>query len=159
MVHIPQAMILIAFSFATAIFHSLLGVERSVWRIATSENAVVQDADLRFVHHALQGLSSYLPPSNGVTIIVGLTGLILQGVQLHWTWQPSLVLAAWLLGQVYILTFGRIVQTVGDLRQTIGSSPIADVRRIVRQLIRQHFNGLLHAATIVVIELGLIVSK
>ncbi len=159
MVHIPQALVLIAFSFAAAIFHSLLGVERSVWRIATSETSTVQDADLRFVHHALQGLSSYLPPSNGVTIIVGLTGLIWQGVQQHWAWQPSLVLAAWLLGQLYILTYGRIVQAVGDLRRTNASSSIAEVRRTVRQLIRQHFNGLLHAATIVVLELVLIVSK
>ena len=159
MINFPQALILIAFSFATAIFHSLLGVERSVWRIAMSETTVVKEADLRFVHHALQGLSSYLPPSNGVTIMVGLTGLIWQAVQLNWTWQPSLVLAAWLLGQVYILTFGRIVQAVRDLRRTKASSSIAEVRRTIRQLIRQHFNGLLHAATIVVLELLLIVSK
>lgn len=159
MVHIPQALILIAFSFAAAIFHSLLGVERSVWPIAMSETTVVPDDDLRFVHHALQGLSSYLPPSNGLMIVGGLTGLIWQGVQLHWTWQPSLVLAAWLVGQLYILTFGKIVLAVRDLRRTNNSGPIANVRRTVRQLIRQHFNGLLHAATVVVLELILIVSK
>jgi hypothetical protein len=159
MVHIPQALILIAFSFGAAIFHSLLGVERTVWSIATSETSLVEDRDLRFVRQALYGLSSYLPPSNGIVILVGVTGLIWQGVALHWTWPATVVFAAWLIGQIYILTFGRIVQAVGDLRRTDTASPIADVRRAVRQLIRQHFNGYLHAATMVVLELALIMLK
>ena len=159
MVHIPQAMILIAFSFGAAIFHSLLGVERSVWSIATSETSPVEDRDLRFVRQALYGLSSYLPPSNGIVIILGVTGLIWQGMALHWTWSAIVVFAAWLVGQIYILTFGRIVQAVRYLRRTDNASPIGDVRRAVRQLIRQHFNGYLHAATIVVLELALIMLK
>ena len=159
MVHIPQALILIAFSFGAAIFHSLLGVERSVWSIATSETSLVEDRDLRFVRQALFGLSSYLPPSNGIVILVGVTGLIWQGVALHWTWPATVVFAAWLVGQIYILTFGRIMQAVRYLRRTDNTSAIVDVRLAVRQLIRQHFNGYLHAATIIVLELALIISK
>ena len=159
MVHIPQALTLISFSFAAAIFHSLLGVERSVWSIANSEISPVEDRDLRFVRQALYGLSSYLPPSNGIMMLLGVTGLIWQGVALIWTWPAIVVFAAWLIGQIYILTFGHIVQAVGDLRRTETASPIVDVRRAVRQLIRQHFNGYLHAATIVVLELALIASR
>ena len=156
MLSAPETLIFIAFSFGAAIFHALLGVERSVWPIAYSNSKTVNEGDLRSVFVVLQGLSSYLPPSYGVVSLVGLCGLIWQCIILNWTWQADTVLGFWFLGQVYILTFGKIVQAVKDLRQTKKDDAIMVVRRVVRQLIRQHFNGLLHAMGIVVLEIVLI---
>jgi hypothetical protein len=159
MVHIPQALILVAFSFGAAIFYSLLGVERSVWPIAWSKTSSVYENDLRLVHRSLQGLSSYLPPSNGVVLVAGLTGLIWQGAALQWSLPSIVILGVWATGQFYIIVFGKIVQAVNDLRRIQNTDPIGDLREVVSQLIRQHFNGFLHASITVVLEIALIVSR
>lgn len=159
MLETPETLVFIGFSFAAAIFHALLGLERSVWAIAWSQVNSVDESDLRRVHRTLQGLSSYLPPSNGLAAIIGLAGLIWQVLASNWSLFSIFILALWAVGQAYILTFGKIVQAVKYLRRTDSNGEFAHVRSSVRHLIRQHFNGLLHASAIVIAEIALVILK
>jgi hypothetical protein len=125
------AIILIACSFGAAIFHALLGIERTVWSVALGQPEAlrVDESDLRFVHYSLKRLIGYLPPSNGLVIIATITGLIWQGVATNWHLASIIVLAWWVLGQLYILTFGRIVAAVIDVRDTPSDGDVRFVRR------------------------------
>lgn len=154
----PALMVIVAFTFASAIFYTLLGVERRIWRLGLSETGpnLPPDQDVRLAHRMLRHLSGWLPPANGVVILLGLPGLIWQGFALNWSIQSVIVLAFWFIGQLWIIAFGRIAILVQDLRAVDGDADIGQIARIVGGLIRQHFNGLLHAAGTLLLEVTLI---
>ncbi len=104
----------VVFTFATAILHTLLGVDRRVWRLAVSADSSqnVAEEEMRFTHRMLKHLSGWLPASNGVVILLGLPGLIWQAAALSWSWPSLAVLSFWIAGQVWILSAGRIARLV-----------------------------------------------
>lgn len=158
MILTPALLVVVAFTFATAIFHTLLGVERRVWRLATSGNSArVSESDVRFAHRMLKHLSGWLPASNGVVILLGLPGLIWQAVALSWSLPSLLVLGFWIAGQVWILTAGRIARLVSDLRAGDSDGPTEGLFPVLRGLIRQHFNGFLHAGGTLLLQIALII--
>ena len=158
MILTPALMVVVAFTFATAIFHTLLGVERRVWRLAMAahDSAHVSEGAIRFTHLMLKHLSGWLPASNGVVILLGLPGLIWQAIALSWSVPSLVVLGFWIAGQVWILTAGRIARLVSDLRAGDSDGPIAALIPVLRELIRQHFNGLLHAGGTLLLQIVLI---
>jgi hypothetical protein len=153
-------MVVLAFTFATAIFHTLIGVERRVWRLAlpAHNSRNVAEEDIRFTHRMLKHLSGWLPASNGVVILLGLPGLIWQAMALSWNWPSLAVLGFWIAGQVWILTSGRIAQLVRDLRRGDSEGPFAALVPVLRGLIRQHINGFLHAGGTLLLQIMLIVQ-
>jgi hypothetical protein len=153
------APILIAFSFGATLFHVLLSIERPIWRIALPRGgtAQVDEADLRFVHQSLKRLIPVLPPSNGVAVIGGFAALIWQGIQRNWDWIAIFILAFCWSGQLSIILFGKIFSAIKDVWRTPSDGDLGDVRRGVRNLVRLHFSGLLHALGVLVLELGLVV--
>lgn len=158
MILTPALLVVVAFTFATAIFHTLLGVERRVWRLATSGNSArVSESDVRFAHRMLKHLSGWLPASNGVVILLGLPGLIWQAVALSWSLPSLLVLGFWIAGQVWILTAGRIARLVSDLRAGDSDGPTEGLIPVLRGPIRQHFNGFLHAGGTLLLQIALII--
>jgi hypothetical protein len=158
-IDVPAFLVVVAFTFATGIFHTLLGVERSVWRLAwaTEDFGRLAEKDVRFTHRMLKHLSGWLPASNGLVIIIGLPALVWQTVALSYSVESLTVLGFWFLGQIYILTFGRIAGLVRDLRAADTDGPIQSLIPAVRGLIRQHFYGLLHASGTLVLQAGQIV--
>ena len=159
MILAPALLVVVAFTFATAIFHTLLGLERRVWRLALpGTSAQVADGDVRFAHRMLKHLGGWLPASNGVVILLGLPGLIWQAAALSWSLPSFVVLGFWIAGQVWILTVGRIAQLVNDLRAGDSDGPTEGLVPVLRGLIRQHFNGFLHAGGTLLLQIVLIVQ-
>jgi hypothetical protein len=155
----PTVLILILFTFAATLFHVLLSIERPVWRIALrrGDTAEVQATELRFVHQSLKRLIPILPPSNGVAVIGGFSALIWQGALRDWDRVSVIILAFYLAGQLYIILFGKILSAIRDVWTTSSDGDLNAVRCGVRNLIRQHFNGLLHALGVLVLELSLVI--
>lgn len=159
MILAPALMVVVTFTFATAIFHTLLGVERRIWRLAVAQDDVTRVSvdEIRFTHRMLKHLSGWLPASNGVVILLGLPGLIWQAVTLSWSLPSLVVLGFWIAGQVWILTAGRIARLVNYLRAGNSDGPTVALIPVLRGLIRQHFNGLLHAGGTLLLQIVLIV--
>lgn len=159
MISVPALMVVIAFCFGSAIFHTLLGVERRVWRLAfaTDATSIVSESDIHFAHRMLKHLSGWLPASNGVVILLGLPGLIWQADALSWSLPSLTVLTFWLAAQIWILTFGKIARRVRDLRSGDSEGSTDALVPVLRGLVRQHFNGLLHAGGTLLLQVGLII--
>lgn len=159
MIPVPALLVVVAFTFGSAIFHTLLGVERRIWRLAfaTDASTAVPESDIRFAHRMLKHLSGWLPASNGVVILLGLPGLIWQAVALSWSLPSLIVLAFWIAGQIWILAFGKIARLVRDLRSGDSDGNVDALAPVLRGLIRQHFNGLLHAGGTLLLQVGLII--
>lgn len=159
MISVPGLMVIVAFTFGSAIFHTLLGVERRVWRLAFAKDATatVPESDINFAHRMLKHMSGWLPASNGVVILLGLPGLVWQAIILSWSVPSLAVLTFWIVGQVWILTFGKITSLVRDLRSGESDGNVDTLIPVLRGLIRQHFNGLLHAGGTLLLQVGLII--
>lgn len=158
----PALMIVVAFSFGSAIFHTLLGVERRVWRLASASPGAhpdVPDDDIRFTHRMLKHLSGWLPASNGVVMLFGLPGLIWQGIATSWSGWSLAVLGYWLAFQIWIMTAGRIAGLVRDLRAGDSDGPVEPLVPVVRGLIRQHRNGLLQASGTLFLQIGFLLAE
>lgn len=158
MLTVPALVVLLLFAFGTTIFYVLLAIERRVWGLARDgDPARYAEEDLRFVHRSLKHLIPVLPPSNGVVVVGGFAALVWQGVQRGWDGRAVAVLAFDVAGQLYIIGVGRIAAAVRDVRTTPSDAPVPAVAKGVRQLIRQHRNGLGHALGVLLLELVLVV--
>jgi hypothetical protein len=155
----PVLMVVIAFTFATAVFHTLLGVERRIWRLAVATHAArgVADDEIRFAHRMLKHLSGWLPASNGVVVLIGFPGLVWQSAGMSWSLPSLTVLGFWFAGQIWILSAGRIAQLVRALRVGDSEGDIGLLVPVLRGLILQHFNGLWHAGGTLLLQIFLIV--
>ena len=156
---VPGLLIVLLFLFGSSIFYTLLLIERSTWKLVSQpESASAIEQAVRFVHLSLKNLIPVLPPSNGVVVVGGLACIIWQAARLHWSWQSLGILAFWSVGQLYILTFGRIAQAMRDVWRTPSDGSLADVSRGGRRLIQEHRNGLLHALGVLLLEMWLILT-
>lgn len=150
--------IVILFAFGSTIFYVLLLIERRVWRLLTRRAPTVADADVRFVHRILKHLIPVLPPSNGVVVFGGLACLLWQAIDRNWDW-PALTVLVWYAAlQLYILVFGRIAQAIKYVARTPGDADAATIRRGTTNLVRQHRNGFIHAAGVLLLETLLIIA-
>ena len=68
---VPSILIVLQFTFGSAIFFVLLALERRVWAgsLTLGTTAGGTEADIRFVHRALKHLIPVLPPANGVVVV------------------------------------------------------------------------------------------
>jgi len=150
-------LIIALFTFGSAIFYFLLLLERKTWVLVLHPDRPMRSAeDVRFVHRALQHFIPVLPPSNGVVVVGGLAAIIWQ-IHLSGANMSSLaVFTYWFLGQAYIIVFGHIAAAIKDVRATPVDARLDDVARGVRNLVRQHRNGFVHAFGVLVLEVALV---
>lgn len=158
--HMVKLLILIVFTFGATIFYVLLAIERRVWAatVTFGNNARGSEHDIRVVHRMLKHLIPVLPPSNGIVVVGGLAAILWQAILRGWDGRSLIILGYYLTLQLYIIVVGRIATAVRDVWTTPSDGDEASVRRGVWNLIRQHRNGFLHAAGLVILEWGLIVA-
>jgi hypothetical protein len=151
--------ILLLFTFGTTIFYVLLAIERRVWAgsLTFGTNDHGSQDDVRFVHRVLKHLIPVLPPSNGVVVVGGLAAILWQCVLRGWDARSQIILGYYLALQLYIIFIGRIAAAVRDVWTTSSDGEAIAVRRGVWNLIRQHRNGLIHAAGLVILEIVVVI--
>lgn len=156
---LTSILILMLFTFGASIFYVLLCIEKRTWAIAfpAKLSRPVPESEVRFVHQSLQRLIPLLPPSNGIVVVGGGGALLWQAIQRGWDWAAVLSFGFWLGGLLYIIVIGRIAAAVKDVWTTASNGELHAVNRGVKNLIRQHFNGLLHAIGVILLQLGLVV--
>lgn len=156
---LSSLLILLLFTFGATIFYVLLCIEKCTWPIALTDKLTqtVSEEEIRFVHRALKRLIPLLPPSNGVVVAGGGATLFWQAVQRSWDGTAVIIFSFWLAGLLYIIVIGKIAAAVKDVWTTPSDGELSAVKRGVRNLIRQHFNGLLHAIGVILLQLGLVV--
>lgn len=157
--NLTSILILMLFTFGATIFYVLLCIEMRTWAIAfpAKFSRPVPETEIRFVHQALQRLIPLLPPSNGLVVLGGGGALLWQAIQRGWDGVAVLIFGFWLGGLLYIIVIGRIAAAVKDVWTTSSNGELHAVNRGVKNLIRQHFNGLLHAIGVILLQLGLVV--
>lgn len=130
-----DAALLIIFTFGVGIFVFLSMVESSVWKLIFRNDKSVADNDVRFVHHALQRLTSKLPASNGVVILGGVTLMTFQANAASWSGLPLIQICGYLAMLLVIVAVRRNPSTVRSIRAHSSSNESiealqADIRRV-----------------------------
>lgn len=153
--------ILVLFTFGATIFYVLLAIERRVWArsLTFGDDRTGTDDSVRFVHRVLKHMIPVLPPSNGVVVLGGLAAILWQCSLRSWDAFSLVLLAYYLILQLYIIFFGHIAAAIRNVWKMPSDGDIDAVRSGVWGLIRQHRNGFIHAAGLVVLELTLVLSR
>lgn len=139
-----QELLVLTFSFGTAIFIFLSMLEIPVYRLIFSGRAhSIADHALRFVHRNLRFMTSKLPASNGLVILSALSLMVWQGSNRSWdAWSTSL-LAFYISGLLLIVLALGNPKTVFSIRRNDSDS--ADISLIIddlRRVGRDHHIGL-----------------
>jgi len=148
-----EALIVSVFMLGTTIFYVLSCVENRVLKFAfDSTSNKVSEADIRFTHEALKRLAPLLPPSNGIVILVGMGGLIYQGIITNWVLSSIIIITLYILMNLYIIFIRRIAYWVNGLKSTSSNGDIKTVRANVKNLVIDHHLGLIANFLVVVLE-------
>ena len=139
-----DAALLIIFTFGVGIFAFLSMVESSVWKLIFRNDRSVADFDVRFVHQALQRLTSKLPGSNGLVILGGVTLMTIQTNEASWSGLPLLQIYVYLSMLLVIVAVRRNPSTVRAIRAHSSShGSIEALQRDIRNVGIDHHLGLL----------------
>lgn len=149
-----DAALLIIFTFGVGIFVFLSMIESSVWKLIFSNDKSVADFNVRFVHEALQRLTSKLPASNGLVILSGVTLMTTQAINGSWRGLPLLQICGYLFMLLVIVGVRRNPSTVRDIRAHSSSNERIEVlQRDIRKVGIDHHLGLLANLFALIIQL------
>jgi hypothetical protein len=149
-----DAALLILFTFGVGIFVFLSMIESSVWKLIFRNDKSVADFNVRFVHQALQRLTSKLPASNGLVILSGVTLMMIQANNGSWRGLPLLQICGYLIMLLVIVGVRRNPSTVRDIRAHSSSNERIEVlQRDIRNVGIDHHLGLLANLFALIIQL------
>jgi uncharacterized membrane protein SirB2 len=149
-----DAALLIIFTFGVGIFVFLSMVESSVWKLIFRNDKSVADIDVRFVHQALQRLTSKLPASNGVVILSGVTLMVIQTKAASWSGLPLFQICIYLSILFVIVGLRKNPSTVKAIRNHSSSNESIDVlMNDIRGVGIDHHLGLLANLFALIIQL------
>jgi hypothetical protein len=149
-----DAALLIIFTSGVGIFVFLSMVESSVWKLIFRNDKSVADFNVRFVHQALQRLTSKLPASNGLVILSGVTLMMIQANNGSWRGLPLLQICGYLSMLLVIVGVRRNPSTVRDIRAHSSSNERIEVlQRDIRNVGIDHHLGLLANLFALIIQL------
>jgi hypothetical protein len=149
-----DAALLIIFTFGVGIFVFLSMIESSVWKLIFRNDKSVADFNVRFVHEALQRLTSKLPASNGLVILSGVTLMMIQANNGSWRGLSLLQICGYLIMLLVIVGVRRNPSTVRDIRAHSSSNERIEVlQRDIRNVGIDHHLGLLVNLFALIIQL------
>lgn len=153
-----EQLLVITFTFGTAIFLFLSMLEIPVWKLIFTRSTSELNADaVRFVHRNLKYMTSKLPPSNGAVILAGIGLMVLQCVNLEWALVATIQLAIYVLGLLVIVVILKNPRTVFSIRANDSDiAPVDLLATDLKRVGRDHHLGLILNLLALAIQLFLI---
>jgi hypothetical protein len=135
--------LLIVFTFGVGIFIFLSMVEAPVWKLIFHNDSSTSEKDVRFVHEALQRLTSKLPASNGVVLVFGFTLMILQGNKNSWNYLSIAQLSVYFILLLIIVALRKNPLTVKAIRShSSRDGDLVEIQNDLRNVGIDHHLGL-----------------